>query len=150
MTLKHRLVLRGLPITVHKKADEDAWSVTCEPLGFINRSLMAEDNIAAMKEALYRIGQRASEAAEYWKKISKRAKQSLRANVERRKRMPAKVRVSLNNETTVHVAEHEILLSFENDDGAEAFTYWWNEVGEALMAAWCLDNNFEGEVEKST
>lgn len=37
---------------------------------------------------------------------------------------------------TVHFAEHEIFLSFTNDDGAVAFETWWNSLGKKQFLDW--------------
>ncbi len=39
-------------------------------------------------------------------------------------------------ERKCRVAEHEILLSFEYDQGAEAFSEWWREEGERRFRGW--------------
>ena len=44
--------------------------------------------------------------------------------------------VTLETETTLHVAEHERLLSFNGDDDAEWFDDWWYERGSKLFAAY--------------
>lgn len=38
--------------------------------------------------------------------------------------------VELKRETTLRMAEHEILLAFNNDSGAELFDEWWSTEGE--------------------
>jgi hypothetical protein len=50
-------------------------------------------------------------------------------------------RVDLKQEKQVHFAEHEILLSFYDDLGAEAFQEWWNEVGSESFAEWIKRNS---------
>lgn len=41
--------------------------------------------------------------------------------------------VTIESEKTIHFAEHEVLLSFINDEDAVRFNYWWEDVGEALF-----------------
>jgi hypothetical protein len=48
--------------------------------------------------------------------------------------------VSLDRETTLHLAEHEILLSFVNDSGAEKFDSWWFTQGRKLFDKYCEEN----------
>lgn len=43
---------------------------------------------------------------------------------------------NLSREMTVHAAEHEIFLSFVNDEDAELFSDWWNTKGAKLWSAW--------------
>lgn len=38
--------------------------------------------------------------------------------------------VNISRETQVSIPEHEILLSFNDDDMAESFHEWWYAVGE--------------------
>jgi hypothetical protein len=59
-----------------------------------------------------------------------------------------KAKVNLLNDKLIHFAEHEILLSFHNDSGAEAFYEWWQAGGEAEFAKWCRYNLYDNEVEK--
>jgi hypothetical protein len=56
-----------------------------------------------------------------------------------------RVIVSMPRERTVHLWPHEVLLSFGNDEGAEAFHDWWHEEGENRMVKWCMANGFELE-----
>jgi len=44
--------------------------------------------------------------------------------------------VSISDEKTVHFAEHEIYMSFTDDEGAEAFEEWWNEAGALNFQQW--------------
>lgn len=37
--------------------------------------------------------------------------------------------VNIRGEKTIHFAEHEVLLSFDGDIGAEAFYEWWETDG---------------------
>lgn len=37
--------------------------------------------------------------------------------------------VQVNKETTLHLADHERLLSFNGDDDAVTFDDWWFDVG---------------------
>lgn len=46
------------------------------------------------------------------------------------------VEVSLERDTVVRLADHEILLSFTNDIGAVAFDRWWHEIGHAQFEKW--------------
>lgn len=43
-------------------------------------------------------------------------------------------------QTTLDIPEHEILLSFTNDCGAEAFQDWWEDEGEEVFREWALEN----------
>jgi hypothetical protein len=51
--------------------------------------------------------------------------------------MAKRVPHSIAREKTASVAEHEILLSFHDDDGAIAFHEWWRERGGEEFAEWC-------------
>lgn len=42
----------------------------------------------------------------------------------------------LQRDVRYSVAEHEILISFNNDDGAYAFHEWWNSVGQKQFVDW--------------
>lgn len=39
----------------------------------------------------------------------------------------------INDEFTVHLADHEVLLSFVNDEDAYRFRDWWYEDGHILF-----------------
>ena len=43
------------------------------------------------------------------------------------------------------VAEHEIFLSFNNDEDAECFLVWWGRTGQSDFKAWAepRDNPYE-------
>lgn len=43
----------------------------------------------------------------------------------------------LASERRVQTSEHEILLAFDNDDGARAFYAWWADRGSEEFAEWC-------------
>jgi hypothetical protein len=43
---------------------------------------------------------------------------------------------SIEQETTVRMAEHEIMLSFNGDDDAVAFYEWWNSKGLTAFLKW--------------
>lgn len=45
-------------------------------------------------------------------------------------------RVEIKDEITTHLAEHEILLSFFDDDGAYSFSEWFEEEGKILFQNW--------------
>lgn len=49
----------------------------------------------------------------------------------------------MQREFTRHLAEHEIMLSFVNDVGAEMFTDWWNSEGVYEFEAWVKENKEE-------
>lgn len=51
--------------------------------------------------------------------------------------MGAKEDLTLNSEKVIHLAEHEILLSFNNDSGAVKFHDWWYEQGSAAFDKFC-------------
>jgi len=44
--------------------------------------------------------------------------------------------VSLDKEVTNYLADHEILMSFNNDGGSYAFEAWWNDIGSAQFYDW--------------
>jgi hypothetical protein len=44
-----------------------------------------------------------------------------------------------------HVCEHEVFMSFTNDDDAMSFRTWWDEDGSKLFAKWLKTN---AEMEK--
>lgn len=48
--------------------------------------------------------------------------------------------VDIVKETTTHFAEHEVLLSFTNDSGAEKFEDWWSREGVKLFNNFCEEN----------
>lgn len=51
---------------------------------------------------------------------------------------------SLERETTLHLADHEILLSFNNDRGAELFEEWMYNGGIKAFDEYCgKGSNFE-------
>lgn len=52
-------------------------------------------------------------------------------------------RVDLATETDIHFAEHEILMSFYDDEGCEAFQQWWNEEGSILFNNWLEINDYD-------
>lgn len=45
--------------------------------------------------------------------------------------------VTMENEKIIHLADHEILLSFENDSGAERFFDWWYMEGLKAFDSFC-------------
>ena len=49
-------------------------------------------------------------------------------------------RVSIETERTIHTADHEVLLSFRDDAGAEAFNYWWGTIGAQSLADYCAND----------
>jgi hypothetical protein len=50
--------------------------------------------------------------------------------------------VTLSNEKNVRLPEHEFLLQFGSDEGAEYFEYWWIERGHKDFVEYC--ENQEG------
>ena len=46
------------------------------------------------------------------------------------------VDVTMQEEKRVRMAEHEILLSFNNDDDAEKFADWWRGDGLYIFSGW--------------
>lgn len=54
--------------------------------------------------------------------------------------------VTLEREKTLRLPKHEILLSFDNDSGAELFHDWWIWCGEEHFNQWCTEYQ-EGEEE---
>lgn len=46
-------------------------------------------------------------------------------------------RVSTPREITHRIAEHEVLLSFYDDEAALAFREWWEDEGSALFKKFC-------------
>lgn len=61
----------------------------------------------------------------------------------KRKRTKLFDRVEIENERIVHMADHEILLSFLDDSGAVAFRDWWDEKGLRQFSEWLGCNGFE-------
>lgn len=51
--------------------------------------------------------------------------------------------VTLQGETTHHFAEHEILLSFLNDEDAAFFHEWWGDVGNFAFKKWIDERETE-------
>ena len=51
---------------------------------------------------------------------------------------------NIERELHTSVAEHQILLSFTNDDDALIFHEWWYMIGEDLFAS-CLKKNKDTE-----
>lgn len=47
--------------------------------------------------------------------------------------------VTLQDDTTIRFAEHELLLSFNNDSGKEKFEDWWFTEGESLFNNYCKE-----------
>lgn len=47
------------------------------------------------------------------------------------------------DEITYRVPEHEVLLSFNNDAGAEAFNDWWFSVGKKQFVEWIISQQKE-------
>ena len=45
-------------------------------------------------------------------------------------------RVEIAEEVTRHSHEHEVFLSFTDDDGAIAFEEWWNTEGPRAFNEW--------------
>lgn len=45
-------------------------------------------------------------------------------------------RPTLNDEIVTRPAEHEIFLSFNDDQDAERFAEWWESVGFEAFQAW--------------
>lgn len=43
---------------------------------------------------------------------------------------------AVTEERTLHAAEHEVFLSFRDDDMGHAFREWWAEKGAAAFAKW--------------
>lgn len=54
------------------------------------------------------------------------------------KRRPKFTEVSLDDETTLSLADHEILLKFVSDSDAEAFHYYWEQEGNHSFAEWLI------------
>lgn len=53
--------------------------------------------------------------------------------------------VDLNKETTLRLAEHEILMSFNNDSGAYRFDEWWFQEGKDMFDKWCEEYSEDNE-----
>jgi hypothetical protein len=47
----------------------------------------------------------------------------------------------VKRETTLYIAEHEVMLAFNSDWQAEAFEDWFESVGRVRFAAWLEENN---------
>jgi hypothetical protein len=45
-----------------------------------------------------------------------------------------------HRDITYDLAEHEVLLSFDNDKGAAAFDEWWESQGANVFGYWCERN----------
>ena len=51
--------------------------------------------------------------------------------------------VDLSGETTVHFHENELLLLFDDDEGAVAFIEWWNRSGGLeAFSKWLANSEF--------
>ena len=51
--------------------------------------------------------------------------------------------------SNLRLGEHEILLSFRNDIGAEAFYYFWTDDGADLFVEWCeRDETFKVAIDE--
>ncbi len=46
------------------------------------------------------------------------------------------IRISLESEKMIHLAEHETLLSFYDDEANEAFHLWWYLEGSKMFNNW--------------
>ena len=55
------------------------------------------------------------------------------------------IRVTQNEEITYHPAEHEIFLSFHDDQGARAFSDWLTDAGWEAFIAWGKEHKEHGE-----
>lgn len=53
------------------------------------------------------------------------------------------INVEINNEKTIHFAEHEVFLSFYNDTNAENFYYWWTQIGQELFSKYTEMDTWE-------
>ncbi len=51
--------------------------------------------------------------------------------------------VYTKREIVCDIAEHEILLSFNDDAGAVAFDIWFNECGKTQLEEWCQKNGYD-------
>ena len=49
--------------------------------------------------------------------------------------------VSLENEKTMHLDAHEILLSFTKDSGVTRFEEWWFLEGQKLFDKYCEEGD---------
>ena len=47
--------------------------------------------------------------------------------------MSAEIIVDIVEQKTIDIPEHEVLLSFGNDEDAVKFNYWWEDVGRWLF-----------------
>jgi len=52
----------------------------------------------------------------------------------------SKEEVSIDREFTVHLPEHRIMFSFQNDSGAEIFHDWWEDEGRERFDAYVEEN----------
>ena len=50
----------------------------------------------------------------------------------------ADIELSMPDTLYYQVAEHEVVLSFNDDAGALAFRYWWAEEGKKGLVEYCL------------
>jgi len=50
--------------------------------------------------------------------------------------------LTFEREVTHHIGEHEIMISFNNDSGAEAFDEWWHDVGSKLFMDWIKEHDY--------
>lgn len=50
--------------------------------------------------------------------------------------MPKFGRVDLDSLKNIHFPDHEILMSFYDDEGCEAFCVWWNTEGSHVFNEW--------------
>lgn len=44
--------------------------------------------------------------------------------------------ITVSNETQVRLPEHEVLVSFNSDWMAEAFSDWWGAIGQLKFIDW--------------
>ena len=51
------------------------------------------------------------------------------------------MKVEARREHFVRIAEHEILLAFNDDEGAENFETWWEERGKTIFIEWLEQNS---------
>jgi hypothetical protein len=53
------------------------------------------------------------------------------------------VRLTLLNTITTRVPEHQVLISFCDDEDAEKFSDWFHSVGKQKFLEWCKIPDYE-------
>jgi hypothetical protein len=150
--VRYKWLLKGMEVSIYQKPGERAWILTCADLHIKDLKLKSLHNITAMEEALKIIKERANFFMEHWAGVDKEITYIINdASCPKVKELTPtlfdEIEVSIKREKTISIAEHEVLLSFNRDQDAEAFTFWWSTKGKADLSQWCLENNDQDEEE---